>query len=391
MRWESIGRKTALDASEMLTTSRTCHDAPVKIAHLEFGRHNYGGAAQVRYLLDAMRDGDHEHVLVTPKNSALQQWSARRKQTHLALRYAGEHDVFAALRLARWLRRKSIDLVHVHSRRGADWLGPLACTVARCPAILTRRVDNPPGRLLRWLMRGRFRRVIAISDAIADVLKAAAVPEELLLTIRSAVDSDAHSAQPPIDVRSILPDCSEDTPVIGVVAQLIERKGHRFLIERLPGLRDRFPGLRVVFFGRGPLESELQAQVANLGLSETVVFAGFRDDLVQLMGSLTLLVHPALKEGLGVSLLQAGALGVPVVGFEAGGVVEVVAHEHTGLLVAPEDSVALAAAIGRLLGDPDLRARMGANAKRRVAESFSIERMVQRYAALYDVLAGEVT
>ncbi|MEM6817308.1 MAG: glycosyltransferase family 4 protein [Pseudomonadota bacterium] len=391
MRWESIARETVLDASEMFTTSRTCHDAPVKIAHLEFGRHNYGGAAQVRYLLDAMRDGDHEHVLVTPESSALQQWSVRQGQAHLALRYAGEHDLFAVLRLARWLRRESIDLVHVHSRRGADWLGPLACAFARCPAILTRRVDNVPGGFLRWLMRGRFRRVVAISDAIADVLKAAAVPEELLLTIRSAVDSDTLGAAPQTDVRSILADCSEDTPVIGVVAQLIDRKGHRFLIEGLPGLRDRFPGLRVVFFGQGPLESELRAQVANLGLSDTVVFAGFRDDLVQLMGSLTLLVHPALKEGLGVSLLQAGALGVPVVGFKAGGVVEVVAHEHTGLLVSPGDSVALAAAIGHLLGDPDLRAKMGANASRRVAESFSIERMVQRYAALYDVLAGEVT
>ena len=142
--------------------------------------------------------------------------------------------------------------------------------------------------------------------------------------------------------------------------------------------------------GRGPLRETLEAEADAAGLAGCVRFAGFRDDLPELLPALDLVVHPALMEGLGVSLLQAAAAGVPVVAFAAGGVTQAVADEHSGLLVPPGDSIALGAAIGRLLGDPALRARLGDNARRRVRAEFSIDAMVQRYAALYDVLAGEI-
>ncbi len=362
----------------------------MKIAHLEFGRHAYGGAEQLKYLLDGLRDDHNAHLLVAAAGGEMAAWAAGAGIDAVALDYAGEHDVAAVWRLRRTFVDQGVDLVHVHSRRGADWIGPVAARLAGLPVIISRRIDNPPRRWLRWLMRHQYRRVVCISKAIQGVLEAAGVERDNLLTIASAVDADRYDRPAADDARRRLLGRAHSGPIIGVVAQLIERKGHRFLLRALPGLREAFPNLAVVFLGRGPLHDALEAEIEREGLAGCVRLAGFRDDLDALLPALDLVVHPALMEGLGVSLLEAAAAGVPVVGFAAGGVTQAVADEHSGLLVAPGDSIALGAAIGRLLGDDTLRARMGENARRRVRAEFSIEAMVKRYAALYDVLAGEI-
>lgn len=359
------------------------------IAHLELGRHLYGGAEQVRYLLEGLNEDRHQHILLTPEGSALHQWAEAAGQPVVPLRFHGEHDLGLVWRLSRLLRSRSVDLMHVHSRRGADWLGAMAGQAARVPTVISRRVDNPPSKLLVWLMRKQFRRVICISDAIREVLLTAGVDDSTLLTIRSAVAADEFAKAATDNSLNTILGGPHDGPVIGVVAQLIERKGHRFLLERLPALRERFPALKVIFFGRGPLEDKLRSDVVQNNLETCVYFAGFRNDLSEILPALTLVVHPALTEGLGVSLLQVAAAGVPVVAFASGGVKEAIAHEHSGLLVATGDGIALASAIGRLLSDNALRNRMGDNGAMRVRRDFSIDALVQRHAALYDVLAGE--
>lgn len=363
----------------------------MNIAHLELGRFMYGGAEQVRYLLRGMRDDAHEHTLICCRGSELAAWAESVGQPFVALPFSGEHDIAFVYRLARELRRLGADLLHVHSRRGADWMGPLAAWRAGVASILSRRVDHAPPRVLRWLMAKRYLRTIAISTSIANVLQTHGVEAESLLTIHSAVDLRRTDFQLAQRTLTQVDPALTDGPVIAVIAQLIERKGHRFLLEALPALLRRHPTLQVVFFGRGPLDSELRHQVSVAGLSAHVVFAGFREDLDAMLPALTLVVHPALKEGLGVSLLKAAASEVPVVGFKAGGVSEVVVSEHTGLLVAPENVIALTAAVVRLLDDASLRAQFGHNARERVLRDFSVDRMVQRHAALYDVLAQEIT
>ncbi|MEL7312518.1 MAG: glycosyltransferase [Pseudomonadota bacterium] len=363
----------------------------MNIAHLELGRHQYGGALQVRHLLSALRDDRaHRHELVTAAGSDLNAWAEAEGQPHAALKFGGEHDLGFVWRLTRWLRKQQIDLLHVHSRRGADWMGPIAARLAGCACILTRRVDHPPALWLRWLISRRYLRVVGISDAISRVLRDGGVAEDALLTIRSAIDPSRIDAARPVDIRTLLPDCPPEAPVIAVIAQLIERKGHRYLIDSLGGLREKFPELRVAIFGRGGLRESLENSVRAGGHEDCVWFAGFRDDLMGLLPSVSVVVHPALREGLGVSLLQAAAARVPVVGFAAGGVNEAVVNEHTGLLVRTGDGVALAAAISRVLDDPTLAQSLGANGRRRIELEFSIQAMVRRYAALYDVLGEEV-
>jgi glycosyltransferase involved in cell wall biosynthesis len=247
--------------------------------------------------------------------------------------------------------------------------------------VLTRRVDNPEPR---WVVPVKYRlydQVIAISEAIGQVLATAGVPREKIVIVPSAVAAPAR-VYTRAEARRRL-GVPETAFVAGMAAQFIERKGHRVLLDALARLTGDCPGLRVVLFGRGPLEPEIQADVARRGLEDVVAFAGFREDFEALLPGLDLLVHPALAEGLGVAVLQAARAGIPVVAAAAGGLAEIVEHGRTGWLVAPGDSGSLAEAIRSVVADPagaQQRARKGVA---RIQARFSVPAMVAGNLAVY--------
>lgn len=347
--------------------------APSTVLHVEAGRHYYGGARQVVYLLDGLARRGVRGVLACPRGAEIARHAGAAEVVELPMR--GDADVALAWRLARLARRCNAGLMHLHSRRGADVWGGIGARLAGVPAVLSRRVDNPEPRAVVALKYRLVDHVITISEAIREVLLAEGLPSHRVSCVRSAVDATPYLE--PVDRTAF--DAEFDVPAgalrLGIVAQLIERKGHRVLLEALQALQPRWPQAVLLVFGRGPLEEALRAEVARCGLQAQVRFAGFRDDLPRWLGGLDLLVHPASMEGLGVSLLQAAAAGVPIVASRAGGLPEAVADGRTGLLVPPGDVTALAAAIDGLLADAALRERMGAAGRERVLAEFSPEAM----------------
>jgi glycosyltransferase involved in cell wall biosynthesis len=229
-----------------------------------------------------------------------------------------------------------------------------------------------------------YDRVVAISDAVRGQLEDQGVPATKLRTIRSSVDADACRPSWTRERFRAEFGLAPENRVVAVVAQLIPRKGHTVLLAAWPLIRHHCPDARLLIFGAGPLQADMESGLGNRpDFGDTVTFAGFRPDLREFLGRVDLLVHPASREGLGVSLLEAQAAGVPVVAFAAGGVPEAVADGQTGLLVAPGDAVALAEAVIALLDDPGRRQRLGAAAAARIRADFSPDRMVEHYVALY--------
>ncbi|MDH3907360.1 MAG: glycosyltransferase, partial [Gammaproteobacteria bacterium] len=281
------------------------------------------------------------------------------------------------------------DVVHCHSRRGADVLGGLAASFADIPAVVSRRVDNTELRLVAGLRYRPFRKVIAISEAIADVLRDRGIEDERLEVIRSAVDVDAFPGTADCGQVRAEFGLAPEHFAVAAAGQLIPRKGHQYLLQAAADIKDRYPQLRLLIFGEGYLNNQLRAQASSLGLGNVVQFAGFREDLDSYISCFDLLAHPALAEGLGVAALKAAAAGLPVVGFAAGGIVEAVANGRTGLLVEPEDTDALGSAIARLIDDPNLAAMLGAAGRERMQNEFSIATMADRHVDLYEsVLNG---
>ena len=302
----------------------------------------------------------------------------------------GELDFTLVPRLAGELKRLKPDLVHVHSRRGADLYGGLAAGLAGIPAVLTRRVDSPEAALLARLKYRPYRALVALSREIERQLAEAGVARERIVLIPSGIDTQRYrpdaAARERLRTAFALPD---DAIVIGVVAQLIERKRHSWLFSLLPELVREFRQLRVLCFGRGPLERRLRAELAERGLARHVTLPGFRADLPALVPGLDLLVHPAAREGLGLALLEAASAGVPVVACAVGGVPDVVVDGETGKLVPREDAAAMARVLRALLAAPDERRRLGAAARRRVERRFDVGSLVAAHHSLYARVLGE--
>ncbi len=356
----------------------------MKILHVETGRHLYGGPQQVLYLMSALKARGHDGTLVCPPGSGI---DAAARQAGLRVRNlfcAGDIDLPFAYRLTNFIKEMQPDIVHCHSRRGADVLGGLAASFADVPAVVSRRVDNTEMKLTAALRYRPFKKIIAISEAVADVLVDRGVEQDRIVVIRDAVAVD--DFEYPTDCTAFRKEfhIPESSLVIAAAGQLIERKGHRFLLDAVARLRKKHTAFRVIIFGEGPLETELREQALTLGLGDHVQFAGFHDNLDALFGCFDLFVHPALAEGLGVVTLKAAAAGVPVIGFRAGGLGEAIAHEQTGLLVSPEDVDGLTAAIEVLLTDADARARFGKAGRARMRAEFSVDTMADRHVALYE-------
>lgn len=350
--------------------------------HVEGGAHLYGGALQVLYLLEGLATAGVTNYLVCRRGAELGDRAASFAQVH-AMSMGGDLDVALVGRLVRLIRGLRPDLVHLHSRIGADVMGGIAGRLAGVPIVHTRRVDNPELRLLVALKYRLHDRVIAISQGIAEVLRAEGLPDRKLRVVRSAVVADRFSRPCEAGLISGRLGLPEDSVVLGVAAQLIERKGHAVLLRALSDLLDQEPRLQVIFLGQGPLRADLQRQIAAAGWLSRVHLAGFRNDLAEILPCLTLLVHPALMEGLGVSLLQASAAGVAIVSTRVGGIPEAVEDGVTGVLVPPGDPIALGGAIRRLLEDDVLRTRLGQAGAARVRRLFSVDGMVSGNLDVY--------
>jgi glycosyltransferase involved in cell wall biosynthesis len=224
--------------------------------------------------------------------------------------------------------------------------------------------------------------IVAISEKIADILAEGGVRKQKIRVIYSGVDP-----APFAEARKAV--YGSEVPVIGTVAVLEERKGHRYLLEAAAHLKRQGHRLTYRFAGEGSRREELQGLVRELGLQEEVSFLGFVSDIPSFLASIDLLVLPSLYEGLGVSVLEAMAAGRAVVASRVGGLPELIEDSITGLLVPPKDSSALARAIAALVFQRSRMKEMGEKAWKRVEQNFTMERMAkQNEEYYYELLRG---
>ena len=177
-----------------------------------------------------------------------------------------------------------------------------------------------------------------------------------------------------------------------MVAGFLPHKGHRFLLEALALLRSEFPNVRATLIGDGPALGETLDLANRLGVSDAVIFAGFRPlkEMLQILNTTDILVHPSLMEGMPYVILHAMSLGKPVIATPVGGIPEVVLHEKTGFLIPVNNSFALANAIRELLINTNRAREMGTAGEKRYDKNFTLRVMVQRHADLYKILYQSV-
>jgi glycosyltransferase involved in cell wall biosynthesis len=175
-----------------------------------------------------------------------------------------------------------------------------------------------------------------------------------------------------------------DAIVIGSVARLIPSKGIQHLLDAIPLVKDYCGDIRFMIVGDGPYEGTLKMRAKDLGVEGDVIFTGYVTTVWDYLDAMDVFVLPTLSEGLGVSVLEAMAMGKPVVASNVGGIPEIIEHGQNGYLVPPGDAAALASAIIYLIKNAHLRNTFGQKGRERVMTHFSAERMVQATAQLLE-------
>ncbi|HZO81035.1 MAG TPA: glycosyltransferase family 4 protein [Candidatus Binataceae bacterium] len=359
----------------------------LSVAGIDPERNFAGGETQVLGLTqELLAMGHRAELLCDPAGELWRRARAAGVVCHpLAIRNA--LDLRAAAALRRRLRAGRYDIAHFHTAR-AHAMAPWVRGCARA-AVVTRRMDYVPNRrFARWLYGGGVvDGVTAISTAVADAMARAGVPRERIKLIPSGVDCTHFrppSAEERRQARAALGLVNSEV-AIGAVGALEPRKGHRYLFEALALLRRREAEtqLRAFIAGDGAMRDELADEVRRLGLEGVVRMLGRVDDVLAILWGLDVFAMPSLSEGLGVALLEAMACGVGVVASHVGGIVDAVEDGRTGLMVAPRDARALADAVGEMAADAAQREAMGAAARARAVERFSMAAMARRTVELY--------
>ncbi len=361
----------------------------MKILHIENGRNLYGGPQQVLYLANGLKGRGIINVVVCQPGSLL---SIKLKESGIEvinLACRGEWDIFYLLRLVRVIQSEKPDIIHAHSRKGADFLGGLASSFLSKKSVLSRRVDSIEPKFISSLIYGLFNKVIAISENIFQIILSQNIDEKKVSLIRSSVETSVFDNQRNRDYVNKLYGISKNDFVLVAIGQLIPRKGYPCLINVMFSLNKIYPNMKLLIFGKGKMEASLKNLVTKKKLEKNVMFCGYSSILDEFLTHFDLMVHPAKNEGLGVSVLKASAAGLPVVAYDVGGVPEVVLDGVTGLLAKPDNQDQLKKNIEYLYKNKDYRDSCAKAGKQRMIDHFKVEEMINKHIRLYENTINE--
>lgn len=301
-------------------------------------------------------------------------------------------SLYQLLRLAWYIHRERIDVVHAH-HLGANLMAVPAARLARAPVILSslRNLAHLPWYtpFRRKFMRLVYRLstgVVANSEAIGRLLvEQFQVPADRVHIVHNGVDCERFPSFKSGRRQLHFNVGSEAKLIVNVANMHSPVKGHTDLIEAARTVCASIPQARFVFIGDGEQRPHLQEQVHQAGLDEFFVFLGNRDCIPELLSCCDLFVLASRAEGFPNALLEAMAAGLPVVATRVGGVPEIVEDGRSGLLVSPGNAAALAGAVIQLLQDPSAAARLATAGQQRVRKQFSLDRLIQDLHHLYEI------
>ena len=296
----------------------------------------------------------------------------------------------AVFELAQNLRRREISILCTHGYK-ANLVGWAATHLTKCAQIAfmrgwTRETFRVKlyERLDRLILR-RARWVVSVSRPLAGHLGRQRKGLNPPIIIPNAVLFSSEDVVLPLDRASIRKHLGlkEDIFLVCAAGRLSTEKGHRYFVDAVPTLVRQNPELQILLLGEGRERKRLESQVARLGMQDHVIFAGFKDDVRCWIQACDVLVNPSLTEGVPNVILEAMALGTPVVATRVGGVPDLVRHRESGLLVPPADPLALASAVHELYVSSPEALRLARNAQTRVSNEYSAELQTRRLLDLY--------
>jgi len=286
-------------------------------------------------------------------------------------------------KLSSLIKEKKIDIIHSHSRTTQV----LGCLLSRNSAVVHLSTCHGffKTRLSRRLFPCWGRRIIAISKEVREhLIRDFKVEEKRISLIPNGVDCEKFFNTNPGSGTEMRKRIGlGNGPIIGIIARLSDVKGHIYLIQAMASVLEKAPGAKLLIVGEGKMKKNLMDLSETLQIEKNVVFLPSVAETTDVLSVMDIFVLPSLKEGLGLSLMEAMAAGRAVIGSDIGGIRSLLKDRDNGLLVRPADKSGLASAMIELLNNPGLRLFLGNNARVFIKHNFSQERMLLETEKLY--------
>jgi Glycosyltransferase len=316
----------------------------------------------------------------------------------LVRRLSFKNDLLTFISIYRLIKRIRPHIVHTHTSK-AGLLGRLAAFLAGVPVI----IHTPHGHVFHSYYGPFMTRIFVIAErilssmtdkiaaltnrerdehleqGIASIEKYTIIHSGVMLQQIMNMNIDVKTGKKKFGI-------SENSNVIGVVGRLVPIKGHKYLVSAAKRIIKEFDNTVFVFVGDGYLETRLEKQAEALGVRKNIIFAGWRNDVIEVLDLFDILVLPSLNEGMGKVLIEGMALGKPIVASRVGGIIDLVKNGDNGILVSPRDSDALGEAILTLIRNKKLAQRLGEYGKDNISPEYDTFVMVRQIKDLYECL-----
>ncbi|HOX54359.1 MAG: glycosyltransferase family 4 protein [Candidatus Omnitrophica bacterium] len=351
---------------------------------------NPGGiASYVVSLAKGLKNDNHRVVVASSGGSlvdVLRSYDIPHVEINITTKSEISPKIFISLKkLFKTINDNDIQIIHAQTRVTqvlAFWLDK----IGGIPFVSTCHGFFKP-RLSRIKFPCWGRKVIAISEAVKSHLiqdlKVRFDTIELIYNGLEARKAFEYSADELAETRKWIGLRSRG-PVIGNIARLSSVKGQSYLIEAMNEVVKIFPDAQLLVVGDGKIKDDLVARVNELGLNNNIFFIPSVRETSSILSLMDIFVMCSVAEGLGLSIMEAQAVGLPVIATEVGGIPELVKDGQTGILVPPQDSFKLAHAIISLLENREKARQLGANAQKNIRENFTLEKMISETERVYE-------
>ncbi len=320
------------------------------------------------------------------------EWCEKNGLLHFTYVKKNSFSPFVAAQIKEFCRDKGVEIMHLHDSH-AHTFGVISRLLGcRIPMVLSRRVDFKPGKgffsRFKYAHRG-IRRILCVSDAISGVMREYMPGDSRIFTVYSGIDLSKYDGPATGSFRKELGLPDDSILVINVAALAAHKDPQTFARVASVTLKKDYPKLYFVWVGGDDGEKQnMERLIAELQLQDRVLLTGFRRDIPDLLKQANAFLFTSLDEGLGTSVLDAMACGLPIVTTTAGGIPEMVIDGVSGLLAPPGDVELLSAGLSRVLDDPGLASHLSLGAKKRVGH-FTVEKTAEATLRHYREILAE--
>ena len=299
-------------------------------------------------------------------------------------------DILRIFAMARLFSKEKPDIVHTHGWGGGLFSGVLGARLAGVTIVIhgehgTLYVDKKRRILAQKFLFLLVDRIITVSEDLKkQLIRYFKIEPEKVIAIINGVDTGKFQPNPSsalIKRREL--NLKEDEFMVGSVGRLVSIKDYQTLLYAAKEVINRLPNVKFMLVGDGPLRRELENLAVTLEIDKNILILGSRSDVAELINTMDLFVLTSLSEGLSNTILEAMAVGKPIIATDVGGNPEIVKDGETGLLIQPKNYKKLAESIVNLLSLSNLRKEMGAAARTRIVKKFSLQRMAKEYEDIY--------